>query len=689
MAKNLVIVESPSKATTIKKFLGSTYEVIASNGHVRDLPKSQLGIDIENDFEPKYITIRGKGELLAKLRKEVKKADKVYLATDPDREGEAISWHLSKALKLDDKNAKRITFNEITKNAVKQSIKQARKIDMDLVDAQQARRVLDRMVGYQISPVLWAKVKRGLSAGRVQSVALRIIADREEQINAFIAKEYWTLSGEIKIDGEKKPLAADFYGTLKEKMTIESKEQAEKIIEEIKKSKFEISDIKTSGRTKKSPLPFTTSTLQQEAAKTLNFATQKTMRVAQGLYEGTAIKGRGTIGLITYLRTDSTRISDEAKQSAADFIRESYGGEYLNQNEKAGKSQKKIQDAHEAIRPTYVDLTPAQVKDSLSRDQFRLYQLIWKRFVASQMSDVKYETKSVKIDSDKYRFTSASSKVVFAGYLTVYQTDEDKIDKKALSKKIEKGMELGLEEVDKKQHFTQPPAHFTEASLVKTLEELGIGRPSTYAPTISTIINRHYVAKEQKNLYITELGEVVNNIMKKSFASIVDVNFTAYMEGLLDRVEDGSVKWKTVVRNFYPDLHEAVEQAQKELEQVKIEDEVTDVICEECGRNMVVKYGPHGKFLACPGFPDCRNTKPYYEKIGVMCPKCGDDIVIKKTKKGRRYYGCINNPECDFMSWQKPSEKKCPKCGGAMVEKGNKIVCMDEQCGYVEAKEKK
>lgn len=689
MAKNLVIVESPSKATTIKKFLGSTYEVIASNGHVRDLPKSQLGIDIENDFEPKYITIRGKGELLAKLRKEVKKADKVYLATDPDREGEAISWHLSKALKLDDKNAKRITFNEITKNAVKQSIKQARKIDMDLVDAQQARRVLDRMVGYQISPVLWAKVKRGLSAGRVQSVALRIIADREEQINAFIAKEYWTLSGEFKIDGEKKPLAADFYGTLKEKMTIESKEQAEKIIEEIKKSKFEISDIKTSRRTKKSPLPFTTSTLQQEAAKTLNFATQKTMRVAQGLYEGTAIKGRGTIGLITYLRTDSTRISDEAKQSAADFIRESYGGEYLNQNEKAGKSQKKIQDAHEAIRPTYVDLTPAQVKDSLSRDQFRLYQLIWKRFVASQMSDAKYETKSVKIDSDKYRFTSASSKVVFAGYLTVYQTDEDKIDKKALSKKIEKGMELGLEEVDKKQHFTQPPAHFTEASLVKTLEELGIGRPSTYAPTISTIINRHYVAKEQKNLYITELGEVVNNIMKKSFASIVDVNFTAYMEGLLDRVEDGSVKWKTVVRNFYPDLHEAVEQAQKELEQVKIEDEVTDVICEECGRNMVVKYGPHGKFLACPGFPDCRNTKPYYEKIGVMCPKCGDDIVIKKTKKGRRYYGCINNPECDFMSWQKPSEKKCPKCGGAMVEKGNKIVCMDEQCGYVEAKEKK
>ena len=688
MAKNLVIVESPSKATTIKKFLGSSYEVVASNGHVRDLPKSQLGIDIENDFEPKYITIRGKGELLAKLRKEVKKADKVYLATDPDREGEAISWHLSNALKLDGKNARRITFNEITKNAVKQSIKQAREIDMNLVDAQQARRVLDRMVGYQISPVLWAKVKRGLSAGRVQSVTLRIIADREEQIYAFIAKEYWTLSGEFQVAGEKKPLVADFYGTTKEKIAIESKEQVDKIIEEIQKSEFKISDIKTSRRIKKSPLPFTTSSLQQEAAKTLNFATQKTMRLAQGLYEGVAIKGRGTLGLITYLRTDSTRISEEAKQSAAEYIKENYGEDYLNQEEKSKKNSKKIQDAHEAIRPSYVDLTPAQVKESLSRDQFRLYQLIWKRFLASQMSAAKYETKSVKIDSDKYRFTSASSKVVFSGYLSVYQTDEDKVDKKTLSKKLEKDMKLELGQIDKKQHFTQPPAHFTEASLVKTLEELGIGRPSTYAPTISVIINRHYVAKEQKNLYITELGEVVNNIMKKSFASIVDVNFTAYMEGLLDRVEDGSVKWKTVVENFYPDLHEAVELAQKELEQIKIEDEVTDVICEECGRNMVVKYGPHGKFLACPGFPDCRNTKPYYEKIGVECPKCGADVVIKKTKKGRRYFGCSSYPECDFMSWQKPSAEKCPDCGGPMVEKGNKLVCMDEQCGFVKAKEK-
>lgn len=685
MAKNLVIVESPSKAATIKKFLGSTYEVVASNGHVRDLPKSQLGIDVENDFEPKYITIRGKGELLAKLRREVKKADKIYLATDPDREGEAISWHLAHALKLEEKNTSRITFNEITKNAVKQSIKQARKIDMDLVDAQQARRVLDRLVGYQISPVLWAKVKRGLSAGRVQSVALRIIADREEEINAFISKEYWTLSGEFTIDGEKKPLIADFYGEKNKKLSIESEQQMDGIIRELEKSRFHVSDLKETERTKKSPLPFTTSTLQQEAAKSLNFSTQKTMRLAQGLYEGIAIKGRGTVGLITYLRTDSTRVSEDAKKMAYDYIEENYGAEYQAVGEKKEKSAKKIQDAHEAIRPTYVDLTPSQVKDSLSRDHFRLYQLIWKRFLASRMAPAKFATTTVKIDSDKYRFTSSASKVVFSGYLSIYQTDEDKIDKKVLSKKLTVGTEVMSGKLEKKQHFTQPPAHFTEASLVKTLEELGIGRPSTYSPTISTIINRRYVAKEQKNLYITELGEVVNSIMKKSFTSIVDVNFTAYMEGLLDRVEDGSVKWKTVVENFYPDLHEAVEAAEKELEEIKIEDEVTEVICEECGRNMVVKYGPHGKFLACPGFPECRNTKPYLEKIGVPCPKCGADVVGRKTKKGRRYFGCSSYPDCDFMSWQKPSAKKCPQCGGAMVEKGNKLVCMDEQCGYVEA----
>ena len=683
MAKNLVIVESPSKAATIKKFLGSSYEVVASNGHVRDLPKSQLGIDVENNFEPKYITIRGKGELLAKLRREVKKADKIYLATDPDREGEAISWHLANALKLEGKNTRRITFNEITKTAVKQSIKQAREIDMNLVDAQQARRVLDRLVGYQISPVLWAKVKRGLSAGRVQSVALRIIADREEEINAFISKEYWTLSAGFLAAGDKKPLIADFYGTKDKKMAIESEAQLDEIIKELEKSDFTVSDCKETERTKKSPLPFTTSTLQQEAAKSLNFATQKTMRLAQGLYEGVAVKGRGTIGLITYLRTDSTRISEDAKKMAYDYIEENYGSEYQAKTEKTEKGNKKIQDAHEAIRPTYVDLTPAMVKDSLSRDHFRLYQLIWKRFLASRMAPAKYATTTVKIDSEQYRFTSSASRIVFSGYLSIYQTEEDKIDKKVLSKKIAVGASLAAGDFEKKQHFTQPPAHFTEASLVRTLEELGIGRPSTYAPTISTIINRRYVAKEQKNLYITELGEVVNSIMKKSFTSIVDVNFTAYMEGLLDRVEDGSVKWKTVVENFYPDLDEAVQAAQKELEEVKIEDEVTDVICEECGRNMVVKYGPHGKFLACPGFPDCRNTKPYLEKIGVLCPKCNNELVIRKTKKGRRYYGCISYPDCDFMSWQKPSAERCPDCGGAMVERGNKLGCMDEQCGFV------
>lgn len=683
MAKNLVIVESPSKATTIKKFLGNSYEVVASNGHVRDLPKSQLGIDIENGFEPKYITIRGKGEILAKLRKEVKKADKIYLATDPDREGEAISWHLSKALKLEEKTTSRVTFNEITKNAVQQSFKNARSIDMNLVDAQQTRRVLDRMVGYQISPVLWAKVKRGLSAGRVQSVALRIIADREDEINAFITREYWTLSAEFTPKGDKKPVTADFYGSLNKKIVLESEEQILELISEIEKSEFKISDVKVSNRVKKGPLPFTTSTLQQEAAKNLNFATQKTMRLAQSLYEGMEVEGHGTIGLITYLRTDSTRISEEAQKSAAQFIAEHYGSEYLAKGTEKKKDSKKIQDAHEAIRPAYIDLTPAQVKDSLPRDCFRLYQLIWKRFMASQMAPAKYETTSIKIDSDKYRFTAASSKIVFQGYLNVYQLEEDKIEKKSLPKKLDKDTVMNLGQLEKKQHFTQPPAHFTEATLVKTLEELGIGRPSTYAPTISTIINRHYVAKEQKNLYITELGEIVNSIMKKSFASIVDVNFTAYMEGLLDRVEDGSVRWKTVVENFYPDLHEAVSVAQKELEEIKIEDEVTDVICEECGRNMVVKFGPHGKFLACPAFPDCRNTKPYYEKAGMTCPECGQDIVIKKTKKGRRYYGCEGYPECNFMSWQKPSTEKCPTCGGPMIEKGSKIVCMDNQCGFV------
>lgn len=688
MPKYLVIVESPAKAKTIKKFLGSNYEVLASNGHVRDLPKSQLGIDVENSFEPKYITIRGKGDLLAKLRREVKKVDKVYLATDPDREGEAISWHLSIALKLDDSKANRITFNEITKTAVKSSIKQARNIDMNLVDAQQARRTLDRMVGYKISPLLWAKVKRGLSAGRVQSVALRIICDREDEINAFLPQEYWNLDALFKVKGEKKPLEAKFYGDKDGKLSINSKEELDKILKDLENAKYEIISVKKGERIKKAPVPFTTSTLQQVAAKNLNFSTQKTMRIAQQLYEGVDVKGHGTIGLITYLRTDSIRISEDADKAVKEFIDKTYGEKFVASSEGKKTNGKKIQDAHEAIRPTYVELTPVLIKESLSREQFRLYQLIWKRFVASRMESAKYETTSIKISANDYYFTTSASKLIFEGFMNVYNADEDKKEKRVLSQNIDMNSELTLEEMQYDQHFTQPPAHFTEASLVKTLEELGIGRPSTYAPTITTILARRYVIKEDKNLYVTEIGEVVNNIMKQSFPSIVDVNFTVNMESLLDGVEDGDINWKTVISNFYPDLEEAVETAQKELDEVKIEDEVTDVICDLCGKNMVIKYGPHGKFLACPGFPDCRNTKTYLEKIGVMCPKCGKEIVIKKTKKGRRYFGCENNPECDFMTWQKPSLEKCPECGEILLEKGTKLVCIDPKCGFVKNKTK-
>lgn len=689
MARYLVIVESPTKVKTIKKFLGSNYVVTASNGHVRDLPKSQLGVDPENDFEPKYITIRGKGEILANLRKEVKKADKVYLATDPDREGEAISWHLCKALKLDEKKTYRISFNEITKKAVKESLKHAREIDMDLVDAQQARRVLDRVVGYKISPLLWAKVKRGLSAGRVQSVALRIIADREEEINAFIPEEYWTLDANLKVDSEKKLLSAKFYGTEKKKITISSKEQLDQIVKELEGASYRVADVKKGERIKKAPLPFTTSTLQQEASKALNFATSKTMRIAQQLYEGIDIKGNGTVGLITYLRTDSTRISEEADENVRNYIEEQYGKQYVAVGEAKTGTDKKIQDAHEAIRPTDPARTPAAMKESLTRDQFRLYQLIWKRFLASRMKPARYETTSVKIAAGDYRFTVSASKVAFDGFRIIYtEAGEEKEESNVLAKSLDKDSVLQYESFDSKQHFTQPPAHYTEAALVKTLEELGIGRPSTYAPTISTIIARRYVAKENKNLYLTEIGEVVNNIMKQSFPSIVDVNFTANMESLLDGVEEGKVNWKTIIENFYPDIEEAVEKAQKELAEVKIEDEVTDVVCEQCGRNMVIKYGPHGRFLACPGFPECRNTKPYLEKVGVACPICGKDVVLRKTKKGRKYYGCEDNPECEFMSWQKPSDQKCPRCGSYMVEKGNKLCCSNEQCGFVENQKK-
>ncbi|MEE1086902.1 MAG: type I DNA topoisomerase [Schaedlerella sp.] len=690
MAHYLVIVESPAKVKTIKKFLGSNYTVAASNGHVRDLPKSQTGIDVENDYEPKYITIRGKGDILASLRKEVKKADKVYLATDPDREGEAISWHLSTALKLNEEKMRRITFNEITKNAVKASLKNPREIDMDLVDAQQARRALDRLVGYNISPLLWAKVKRGLSAGRVQSVALRIVADREEEINEFIPEEYWTLDVVLKVKGERRPLTAKFYGTDKHKTIIHSEEELKQIIEVVDQAEYKVTDVKKSERLRKAPLPFTTSTLQQEASKVLNFSTQKTMRIAQQLYEGIDVKGNGTVGVITYLRTDSTRISEEADAAAREYIAAAYGSEYVTSKAIEKKTEKKIQDAHEAIRPSDIYRTPASLKDSLTRDQFRLYQLIWKRFIASRMKSARYETTSVKIGAGEYVFTVSTTKTLFEGFKTVYvEADEEKAESNTLVNGLDKDSVLTKENFESKQHFTQPPAHYTEASLVKALEEQGIGRPSTYAPTITTILARRYITKEGKNLYLTELGEVVNNIMKQSFPSIVDVTFTANMEGLLDMVEEGKVPWKEVIRNFYPDLDEAVKTAEKELESVKIEDEVTDVVCEECGRNMVIKYGPHGKFLACPGFPDCRNTKPYLEKIGVSCPLCGKDVVVRKTKKGRRYYGCEDGPECEFMSWQKPSKEKCPECGGYMLEKGNKLVCADEKCGYVQSNRKK
>ncbi len=683
MAKYLVIVESPAKVKTIKKFLGSNYEVAASNGHVRDFPKSSLGIDVEHDYEPKYITIRGKGDVLANLRKLVKKADKVYLATDPDREGEAISWHLYYALKLQDKKTYRITFNEITKNAVKESLAHARDIDMDLVNAQQARRCLDRMIGYRISPLLWAKIKRGLSAGRVQSVALRIICDREKEIDAFIPQEYWTLEAMLLAEGEKKPFAAKYYGTKDEKITIESKEELDKIKAEIDKEAYKVIDVKNGERIKKAPLPFTTSTLQQEASKVLNFSPQKTMRIAQQLYEGVEVKGEGTIGLITYLRTDSTRVSEEAEKMAKDYIEEVYGKEYAGEGS-VKNTGKKIQDAHEAIRPTRISLTPAELKDQLPKDLYRLYQLIWKRFTASRMQAAKYETVSVKIGAGKHVFTAASSKVSFDGFMSVYtQADEEKEENTHLTASLTKNTKLSMDTLSEMQHFTQPPAHYTEASLVRALEELGIGRPSTYAPTITTIQARRYVAKENKNLFVTELGDVVNSMMQKAFPAIVDVNFTANLETLLDGVEEGKVNWKTVVSNFYPDLNEAVTQAEKELAEVKIADEVSDEVCEFCGRNLVIKYGPHGKFLACPGFPECKNTKPYFEKIGVACPVCGKDIVVKKTQKGRRYYGCIAYPECDFMVWQRPSNEKCEKCGSVMVEKGNKLVCADEHCGFM------
>ena len=687
MAK-LVIVESPAKAKTIGKYLGDDYEVTASMGHIRDLPASQLGIDVEHGYAPQYISIKGKEKLIKELKSKAKHADGVLLATDPDREGEAISWHLLHALNLgEEKPISRITFNEITKTAVKKSITEARDIDMDLVDAQQARRVLDRVVGYTISDLLWKKVKKGLSGGRVQSVALRLICDREGEIREFIPEEYWTLGAKLK-DADGKVFEAKFYGKGETKTELANEAETNEVLDGLKGKDFAVTDVKTGSRQKKPVAPFTTSTMQQEASKHLNMATQKTMMIAQQLYEGVNVKGEGTVGLVSYIRTDSFRISDEAYEAAVAFIKETYGDAFVNPERIVYKSKGKTQDAHEAIRPTNVSRTPESIKDSLSKDQYRLYKLIWERFVASQMSPAVYDTLSVKLSAGDYTFRASGSRLRFSGFLEAYSKGEEE-DEKVIPK-LTQGDILQAEQLLPEQHFTQPPARYTDASLIKTLEEIGVGRPSTYAPTLTTIQARHYVTKEAKNLFPTELGEMVDEIMKTYFPDIVDIDFTANMEKRLDDVEMGKEEWKQIIRDFYPDFKKSVENAAEKLEKIEIKDEETDIICEKCGRNMVIKYGRYGKFLACPGFPECQNAKPYFEEAGVNCPECGGKVLIKKTKKGRIYYGCEHNGDgCDFMSWNKPTGEKCPECGAFLEEKGRKnpkIVCSNEQCGYMKEK---
>ena len=687
---DLIIVESPTKAKTISKFLPKTYKIVASKGHLRDLPKSRFAIDVENNFEPEYINIRGKGNTIKTLKKEASSAGKILLATDPDREGEAISWHLMKALKLDeqkDKKVYRISFNEITKNAVKASLKEPRAIDENLVDAQQARRVLDRVVGYTISDLLWKKVKKGLSGGRVQSVALRLICDREGEIREFIPEEYWTLGAKLK-DADGKGFEAKFYGKGETKTELANEAETNEVLDGLKGKDFAVTDVKTGSRQKKPVAPFTTSTMQQEASKHLNMATQKTMMIAQQLYEGVNVKGEGTVGLVSYIRTDSFRISDEAYEAAVAFIKETYGDAFVNPERIVYKSKGKTQDAHEAIRPTNVSRTPESIKDSLSKDQYRLYKLIWERFVASQMSPAVYDTLSVKLSAGDYTFRASGSRLRFSGFLEAYSKGEEE-DEKVIPK-LTQGDILQAEQLLPEQHFTQPPARYTDASLIKTLEEIGVGRPSTYAPTLTTIQARHYVTKEAKNLFPTELGEMVDEIMKTYFPDIVDIDFTANMEKRLDDVEMGKEEWKQIIRDFYPDFKKSVENAAEKLEKIEIKDEETDIVCEKCGRNMVIKYGRYGKFLACPGFPECQNAKPYFEEAGVNCPECGGKVLIKKTKRGRIYYGCEHNGDgCDFMSWNKPTGEKCPECGAFLEEKGRKnpkIVCSNEKCGYMKEK---
>ena len=689
MAKNLVIVESPTKAKTIKKMLGRNYKVIASVGHVRDLPKSKLGIDIENDFEPQYMNIWGKGKLINEIKKEAKKSDNIILATDPDREGEAISWHLSHILNLDPQGKNRVTFNEITKNTVAREIKNPRQIDMDLVDAQQARRELDRLAGYKISPLLWKKVKSGLSAGRVQSVVLKLICDREDEINNFIPEEYWTVQSDLR-SGRKKILV-DYYG-IKErdkikKINLKTEKDADKVINNIDKDNFKVENIRNGKRSKKSSKPYTTSTMQQDASRKINFPTRKTMMVAQSLYEGIEIPGEGSVGLITYMRTDSTRVSAEAKNTGLKFIEENYGKNFLGaKTSKINNNKEKIQDAHECIRPTDVFKTPYSISDSLTKDQFKLYSLIWKRFVASLMANAIYQTISADINSNNEIFRINGSKLEFEGYLKIYDDILAKEIKKALPDLTE-GQVLKFKDIMKEQHFTNPPARYNEASLIKELEELGIGRPSTYSPTISTIKSRYYVVLEEKKFVPTELGFTVNEIMEDNFKDLVDKKFTAQMEDELDLIAEGKKYWKELIRNFYSGLEDDLEKAYKNIEKIQIEDPVTDIKCDKCGRNMVIKMGRYGKFLACPGFPECKNTKPLVEKIGVKCPKCFDgEIVIKRSKKGRIFYGCDNFPKCDFVSWNKPIDEKCPKCGSILTEtkSGKKqiIKCSNSTCDY-------
>ncbi|MGE5630650.1 MAG: type I DNA topoisomerase [Caulobacteraceae bacterium] len=695
MKTSLVIVESPAKVKTIKKFLSSGYKVEASMGHIRDLPKSQLGIDVENGFEPKYITIRGKGEITEKLRKEAKNCDKVYLATDPDREGEAISWHLAAILGLNMDNACRIEFNEITKTAVTNALKSPRKLNLSLIDAQQARRVLDRLVGYKISPLLWKKVKKGLSAGRVQSVAVRLICDRENEIRAFVPKEYWSLTAKLSDTLSKKGFDAKFYGTEKEKLEITSSDEMDKLLAELKGAKYSVKKVKKGEKRRNAPSPFITSTLQQEAYRKLGYTTKKTMMIAQQLYEGVDIKGEGTIGLVTYIRTDSTRISDEAKRDAAGYIAEKFGKNYLGGENRQSKPGKKVQDAHEAIRPSSIYREPDQIKDSLEKDQYKLYKLIWERFVASQMQAAVFDTVTADIEANGYIFKAYGSILRFPGFMSIYieGSDEKDEDAEITLPELSEGQALKLKKLDPKQHFTEPPLRYTEATLVKTLEEKGIGRPSTYAPIISTILARGYVVREKKFLVPTDLGEKITGLLKEHFSDIVNVEFTANMENKLDEVEEGEKDWVQIVREFYIPFEKTLKSAEEKVGKIEIQDEVSDVICEFCGRNMVYKQGKFGKFLACPGFPQCRNTKAIIESTGIKCPKCEGELIARKTKKGRKFYGCSNYPECNFVSWDEPVAEKCPECNSNLVKKysrkGLEYKCMNESCSYVRAEGKK